>query len=539
MTLVETIANWAKSLRFEDIPVDVVELLRVQRLSVMASVAGSINDDAAKRILNAVRAWSRPGNAPLFCRFQSNESFPMVSVEDALYAASAQSIALDFDDYVCFGHTGHSSVLVPILLSCETGTDGQEQMVNQAIANEIGARLGGACLFGPLNGQLWSFIHAGATAAIAGRMLGLDEKQLANSVAISLTEAPRPTAPGFMAPDTKLITAAEPILAGLRAARLGAMNVTGPLDVLEHPHGFFEAFSYAPLTSMFDSLGKSWATRTMSVKKYPGCAYIDTTIDALLELTESGLRANSVDSVIVRAGIMTCGMNAMSSGYSSNPTPVTVNFSIPLNVAAVLISGELTPNQVNAKWLLENSDEIASLSRKITLQHDFGCTKKTADAFVRLLPIGGILNEVEKKDPLAAIKKIRSDHSSFKLSFGEISGLIATIPEIFQMSLDRLKKLNLESASGENELMGDFATKDFKMKFPAIVEVKLKNGEILHAKADVPKGGAGNFSVSPAAVAREKFDTWAHVAFGNKGASAISNAIENDSDIVVSLLNSM
>ncbi|NNN20392.1 MAG: hypothetical protein HKL80_00115 [Acidimicrobiales bacterium] len=538
VTVIESIASWARSLCFEDIPVDVVELLRAQRRSVIASVASSINDDASKRILNAVKTWSRPGNAPLFGSFLSDESFPLVSVEDALYAASAQSIALDFDDYICFGHTGHSSVLVPILLSCETGTDVQEQLVNQVIANEIGARLGGACLLGPLNGQLWSFIHAGATAVAAGRMLGLDEKQLANSLAISLTAAPRPTAPGFMAPDTKLITAAEPILVGLRAARLGASSVTGPLDVLEHPHGFFEAFSYAPLTSMFNSLGKSWATRTMSAKMYPGCAYIDTAVDALLELTESGLRADSVDSVIVKAGIMTCGMNAMSSGYSSNPTPVTVNFSIPLNVATVLIAGELTPNQINAKWLLDNSDAIASLSRKTTLQHDFSCTKKTADAFVQILPIGGILGEVDKKKLVAAIGKIHSDHSSFKLSFGEMSGLVSTIPEVLQMSWNRLKNFNLESGTGENELMGDLATQNFKMTFPAIVDVKLKNGETLHAQADVPKGGAGNIKVSPITVAREKFDTWAPLAFGQNGASAISNAIDEDSDLVASLLDS-
>src|SRR6266566_4810844 len=90
-----------------------------------------------------------------------------VGVDDALYALTALSMALDFDDYVSFGHTGHSGVLVPLLLAADTGASGPDQLLGQVVANEVEARLGGACLIGPQNGQLWSFIHAAGGAVAA------------------------------------------------------------------------------------------------------------------------------------------------------------------------------------------------------------------------------------------------------------------------------------------------------------------------------------------------------------------------------------
>src|SRR5207245_1241247 len=206
-----------------------------------------------------------------------------VSVDDAIYGAAALSMALDFDDYVCFGHTGHSGVLVSLLLAASTSSPAAEQLVAQTIANEVEARLGGACLVGPLNGQLWSFIHVAGAALAGGRLLGLDASRMTHALAIALYQAPRATVPGFMAPDSKLLTAAEPTLAGVRAARLAAAGVTGPVDALEHPEGFLSAFADAPLPGMLDGLGDGWATRTLCVKPYPGCAYLDTIVDALLE----------------------------------------------------------------------------------------------------------------------------------------------------------------------------------------------------------------------------------------------------------------
>src|SRR5256884_5552637 len=106
-----------------------------------------------------------------------------------------------------------------------------------------------------MNDQLWSFIHVAGAALAAGRLLGLDASRMGHALAIALYQAPRATVPGFMAPDSKLLTAAEPTLAGVRAARLAAAGVTGAVDALEHAEGFLTGFPPAPLPGTASSLG--------------------------------------------------------------------------------------------------------------------------------------------------------------------------------------------------------------------------------------------------------------------------------------------
>jgi 2-methylcitrate dehydratase PrpD len=537
VTLVGEVAGWAAGLEIDDVPDDVLVLCRAQRRSVFAAIAASSNDEAACRVLDAITAWAGRGPAPLIGNGDRSEGTRSVSVDDAIYGASALSIALDFDDYVCFGHTSHSAVLVPLLLSCETGSSGVEQLLAQVIANEMGARLGGACLLGPLNGQLESFIHAGASALAAGRLFGLDHQRLAHALAISLTNAPRPTVPGFMAPDTKLTTAAEPTLAGLRAARLAASGVTGPLDVLEHGHGFFDAFSYAPLRGMFGRLGEGWATRTLSVKRYPGCAYIDTTIDALSELVlPPAGGVDSIDSVIVHAGLMTCGMDALSSEYTHDPTPVTVNFSIGLNVAIMLLAGKLTADEVSGGWLRSHATDLNRIAGKVKLRHDWEGTKRSVAAFGGLLPVGAIIHDTGRAPLIRALRRLRADHRNFDVGFADIVDLLRLGPGALVEITSLARCRGNSEAPGGIGFWSPQALERFAMTFPARVEVRYRDGRVEKAEADVPLGGAGHQSCGPVEAAAHKFAVWAPRLWDEDHSAAIDSAIDTDADDLAFLL---
>lgn len=519
MGRVTEIARWAAELDAADVPGDVVELCRAQRRSVLAAVAASIHDSATRRVIDAVDGWGGEGPAPLLLGHRT------ASVEDALFGACACSISLDFDDYCCFGHTGHSAVLVPLLLSAETHSPGTEQIVAQVIANEVGARLGGACLLGPLNGQLWSFLHAGSASLAAGRLIGLDGLRLSHALAIALTDSPRPTVPGFMAPDSKLVTAADPSVAGLRAARLAAAGVTGPLDVLDHPQGFLEAFSFAPLRGMLDGLGEAWATRTLTIKPYPGCAYLDTTVDALLEVGPFSA-VSEIERVSVVAGLLTCGMDAMSSRYAaSDPTPVTVNFSVPWNVAIVLLAGRLTADVVNSDWLARHRDQLSELAARVRLGHDWSCTHATARAFASVIPIRAVAGDVGFRRLISAVGRLRSEHRSIAFTPADVVALL------------RQRAGGLGGMMAGTHFLSSEAIDGFQMTFPARVEVQLRDGSVHRAAASQPRGGAGNTTCGPVQVAQEKFEGCAPLLWGAQGTRAIDRAISNDDPGLLTLVS--
>jgi 2-methylcitrate dehydratase PrpD len=496
VTTVETLASWATRLSVADVPPRVRERCAAQRASVLAAVGASLDDEATRRVITAVSAWAGDGPAPLVGTSRR------VGVEDALFAAAAASVALDFDDYLCFAHTGHSAVLVPLLLACETASTADDQLVAQVIANEIEARLGGACLIGPQNGQLWSFVHAAGGALAAGRLLGLDEARLAHALALSLYQPARATAPGFMAPDSKLLTAAEPAVAGVRAARLAASGVTGPLDALDDVHGFLSAFAYAPLRGMLaGGLGEAWATDTLCVKPHPGCAYLDTLLDALVELGPPPAR--DVASVTVDASLLTCQMDAMSSAYASGsqraaPTPVTVTFSVPWNVAILLVAGELTPRQLRPTWLAEHHAELRDVAGRVSLRHDWALTRDAAASFGRLLPPAALRRDAGVRALGRGLRSVRADHPSIVSGAGDLRGIAALVrPDAGTLALVR-----------GAHFWDPRALDGFAMTFPARVSVRLRDGRTTTAECDVPRGGAGHPTDTPESAAERKLSAW-------------------------------
>lgn len=512
MTLVEDLAEWAAGVSVHDVPPRVLDICRGQRRSVIGAVAASTSDAAARRIVAAVGSWAGPGPAPLVL------SDRPVATEDALYAATAASVALDFDDYLCFGHTGHSAVLTPTLLAAETGATGIEQLTAQVVANEIEARLGGATLIGPLNGQMWAHIHAAGAAVAAGRLLGLDRTRLGHALALALAHPVRATVPGFMGPDSKLLAVAEPTTAGLRAARLAACGVTGPLDALEHRRGALAALSFTPIREVLDGLGDGWATTTVSVKPYPGCAYVDTTVDALLSLELGPVEAEQVESVSVRAGVLTCGMDALSAPYAAAdpPSPVTVTFSVPWNVAIALRAGRLSEVETNERWLSEHRSALTALRNRVRLEHDPELSARSVAAFANVVPARRLARELGLRRLVTAAAAVRREHPAVVTGLGDL------------LDLGRGLRRGQDSVSERSRWWSPSSLERFAFTFPARVTVRLRDGSERSAEVSVPRGGAGNTEVTPGDVARQKLARCGTGPWGEAHTRSIDEAISTD-----------
>src|SRR3954452_7114161 len=240
MTICEEWGAWAASLTAADAPEHVAERARLQTTSVIAAANAGAEDAAP------FAAVAPDGPAGEVSR------------------GAAASIAHDWDDYLYMGHTGHSAVWASRAVGEAEGAGDESVLLAQIAANEISGRLGAARFLGPHNGQFWSTIHRPGPARAAGLIRGLDAERLAQAMAISLYQPPYGLWPGFMGPDTKLLTAAEPVAQAIRAADLAAEGFTGPLDVLESPRGVMAHLAFAPRPSMLAALGEVWLTDTLA-----------------------------------------------------------------------------------------------------------------------------------------------------------------------------------------------------------------------------------------------------------------------------------
>jgi 2-methylcitrate dehydratase PrpD len=343
-SICEEIAGWATALAIEDLPQSVHQRARLQALSIAAGRAAG--EKAA-------------------------EPFAAVAPDGAtgeIYRSAAASIAHDWDDYLFMGHTGHSAVPAAAAFAA----DAERATVAQVAANEVAGRLGAALFLGPHNGQFWASIHCASAAVAAALGLGLDADRTAHALAIALYQPPYGMWPGFMGPESKLLTAAEPAATGARAALLAADGITGALDVIEHPRGVLANLSFAPRPAMFAGFGRVWLTDSLAFKRLPGCAYLQSVVEAACA---ARVEVGDVTAIEIEAGWLTCEMEELGAGPGLSP--VRVNFSARLSVAIALLAGRFTPAELEPVWLEENEAPIRELAARIDLRHDPALTART------------------------------------------------------------------------------------------------------------------------------------------------------------------
>jgi hypothetical protein len=127
---------------------------------------------------------------------------------------------------------------------------------------------------------------------------------------------------------------------------------------------------------MLDGLGTVWLTDTLAYKEYPGCAYLQPAVEAVLRLREeNGIEPADVARIDVRAGWLTTSMEKLAAGEPL--TGVRVNFSVALSAAVALVAGRLSQDELDDAWLGDHEDELRDLATRVFLTHDWDLTMQT------------------------------------------------------------------------------------------------------------------------------------------------------------------
>ncbi len=481
------LGRFAAELTYERIPRRVVDKARWQLANVIASVHAGLRVEAARAVLRGVRRFDEPGACSVL------SSGERMSLHAAITANAALAMALDYDDYLYMGHTGHSAVLASLALAEKEGKDTRELLVAQVVANEVGGRVGASAVLGPQNGQAWSFIHAAGAAAAASRLLGLDAERAAHAIAIAMYQPTFTLWPGFMGPGSKLLTAAGPTVTGVEAALFAAEGLTGALSIFEHPRkGFWAAFTFAPLPSMITGLGRAWVSDTLAYKAHPGCAYVDTILDALFMARDAWTSGrgkppepDEIADVVVEASLLSVEMDNLSAEHAEldQLSPINVNFSIGFNVAIALIAGRHGARELEQSFLDAHQATIRRLAEKTRVVHDWQMTLRVAEAFSSVLGRASPIAQLGPGDFVRVLAGYRRQLGGAKknpLRIGELSSL----------SPRSLLRLGRRPSGGTTDLSGvDFS--NFQMVFPARVTLIAQDGARFSARQDVPYGAPG------------------------------------------------
>jgi len=311
MTVLVRFGRWLSQLSYADIPDATLRAARFQILNMVAAVHAAAQSSEASSLAPGRAGFSvGGGRSTALC--DGSKHAP----HDAALDNAAHSMAQDYDDIVWMGHTCHSAVFAALAVAEHEGADAGQMLTAVVAANELAGRLGASSMLGPLNGQMWTFIHCLGAAAATAKLLGLDEQQSVNALAISLAQPNFALQPGFMTPSSKLLAAATPTATGIQAAYFARAGMTGAADLVEDQRGFWSRFSYLPLPTMIDGLGELWTMQTLTIKTYPGCHYFQTACAALERLL-ARIDVGTVRSVEIETTKLAIEATRFASEYAS------------------------------------------------------------------------------------------------------------------------------------------------------------------------------------------------------------------------------
>ena len=519
-TTIGRVASWVSSLRFEDIPPRVIEKAKAQLMSVLAAVyAGSLLEES-RSVADASGRWGQGKEASVLATGQKR------SIEAAVCANTAMSMALDYDDYLFMGHSGHSAVLVPLAVCEAEDLRFREMLLAQVAANEVAGRLGASALLGPLNGQMFSFIHLLASSCSAARLHGLDPSRMGHAMAVALSHPCFPLEPGFFAAGSKYLTAALPCLIGLRAVGLARAGLTGPLGVLDHPRGFYRVFSYYPVRGVWGGLGRQWVTDTVSIKIHPGCAYISAALDAMAEIFDRVRLSrgrppepNEVASVTVRTSLVGIEMEEHSRAYRDGERlhPVAIGFSLRYSLALMLLAGRLDPESLTESYLAGHAGELRSLAAKVSVIPDHELNRLLVRAMIEQGGFGAVLAGLSPRELLyLSVQAARNYH--FGSWFGRAEAAPAdrasrgvrvpgSAPALVAGALSALRYAlaAYRRAKGRPYDLEEQDLERFSFPFAARVSLELADGSRFEAGQMIPRGAAGSEECTREALAEEKF----------------------------------
>ncbi len=404
-----------------------------------------------------------------------------------IYRSAVASIAHDWDDYLFMGHTGHSAV--PAAAAFAEG-DAERELLARVAANEVAGRLGAALFFGPHNGQFWASIHCASAAVAAAIGLGLDAERAAHALAIALYQPPYGMWPGFMGPQTKLLTAAEPAALGARAALLAAEGVSGALDVIEHPRGVLAALSFAPQPGMLTGLGEVWLTDTLAFKRLPGCAYLQSVGEAALA---AEVRAEEVERIEIEAGWLTCEMEELGAGEGLSA--VRVNFSARLSAAVALIAGRLTPAELTPDWLSRHEGAIRDLAGRMRVVHDPALTAQTLRGSIE----AGGTPALGLGDLLRIRRRLGDAGMEGANPASAVLGALRSEPKLRRAVANSLRR----RLSGGGGTIAALDTAALRVTFPSRLRIRLRDGSTCLVEGSEP-GSCGHPLAEQRAVVEER-----------------------------------
>ena len=360
-TLVEQLSTYAATLRYEDLPAEVVRQAKRLVVDTVGCALGGYWSEPA-RIARDIAAGVR-SSEPVTVIGSGERS----SVDLATFANGVMIRFLDFNDgYTSTGESGHPSDSIAAVLSTAElrRRSGKEVIAATVLAYEVFCRVCDQADLKPLG---FDHVTVGgmASTAAAARLLGLEAREIGEALNLGV-------APNVALYQTRIghvsmwkgCAYANASRNAVFAALLAARGMTGPSPVFEGVGGYFKAVTRKPFALPVMGGGANpYKILECSIKRFPLGQYSQTVVEAALELKDKIGAPESITEIRIETVTTAIRLMAGDADKWEPETRETADHSMPYTVAVALVHGAVEEQHFGERYLRDPT--IRALARRV------------------------------------------------------------------------------------------------------------------------------------------------------------------------------
>ena len=363
----EELARFAGTYATAAIPAAVTARARHLILDAAGIALASTGYDFAHRAMTAISGLAGGGD---FAVIGMPARLPL---RDAALINGILVHGLDFDDTHSGGVIHATASVLPTVLAVGTQqrASGREMLAAYVLGVEVAARLGAVAkgAFHQIGFHPTGLIGAFACALAAGRLMGLNEKQLVMAQGLTLSAGSGSLEFLEDGAWNKRFHPGWAAVSGITAAALARQGFVGAKRAYEGRFGLYAShlqshFDPANLALATAGLGETWELQQVAVKPYPACHFVHACVDAAVTLTrDHNLDAREIEQV--RALVPAEVVKTVCEPAANKRRPANsydAQFSIPYTVATALRRGQFTLDELEDE-ALGDADTLALANR--------------------------------------------------------------------------------------------------------------------------------------------------------------------------------
>lgn len=369
-SVTKQLADFAVNTRFEDLPDDVVEVIKLAHTNILATCLGGFQTRIGRLHVDIAREFG--GGQPQATIIGDGSK---VSVPFAAYANGNLGFALDYEDMLYYIlHPGYITIAAALAIGEYVRASGKDVIAAVALGYEVGGRIGVSMQPTAERGsQVWGEqYHPFAAAVTAGKLLGLDAEQMDCAFGIAGTYSSVPSVFKYFG----IVAESRPMrevklgwgwqaMAGVMAAISAQKGFAGGRGILDGDHGFWimAGSDRCDFDRMVAGLGEQWMTRDTEYKIHPSIGWNHPAYWATKRLVEEN---QIVPESVAQITITSFMANQIDDLKPSGP--VDAMFSLPYTVASTIMKEPLVP-ELYADDKLQDP-VLQGLLEKTRVHHD-------------------------------------------------------------------------------------------------------------------------------------------------------------------------